>query len=198
MNAADLSNYITSNIGQDIAVHSEMGVDCLTLYSNKDNLQELLLFLRDDNQCLFKQLTDICGADYPNREDRFDVIYHLLSFKYNIRIRIKISLHDGESIPSITSLYNAASWYEREIWDMYGIIFDDHPDLRRLLSDYGFSGHPLRKDFPLTGYVEVRYDNDKQKVVYEPVKLDQEFRNFDFLSPWEGTKYKLPGDEKAS
>jgi NADH-quinone oxidoreductase subunit C len=146
---------------------------------------------------LFKQLTDICGADYPEREERFDVVYHVLSLRFNHRIRIKLTADVLTPVPSVRHVYPAASWYEREAWDMYGIAFEDQPDLRRILTDYGFDGHPLRKDFPLTGYVEVRYDPAQQRVIYEPVQLTQEFRDFDFLSPWEGAHYALPGDEKA-
>jgi NADH-quinone oxidoreductase subunit C len=153
--------------------------------------------LRDDNDCAFTMLTDLCGADFPEREQRFEVIYNLLSLRKNSRIIVKVLLAEDETIPSIADLFNVSVWYEREVWDMYGIIFDGSPDLRRILTDYGFEGHPLRKDFPLSGYKEVRYDAEQQKVIYEPVTLPQEFRNFDFLSPWEGTEYVLPGDEKA-
>jgi NADH-quinone oxidoreductase subunit C len=136
-------------------------------------------------------------VDYPGREARFEVVYHLLSPGQNLRVRVKIAAAEDTQVPSVTNLFPSANWYEREAFDLYGILFSGHPDLRRILTDYGFSGHPLRKDFPLTGYVEVRYDDEKKRVVYEPVKLQQEFRNFDFLSPWEGTEYVLPGDEKA-
>ncbi|MBY0430201.1 MAG: NADH-quinone oxidoreductase subunit C, partial [Rhodospirillales bacterium] len=144
----------------------------------------------------FKQLMDLCGIDYPQREQRFEVVYHLLSMKHNQRIRVKAPTDEDTPVPSVTGVFSAANWFEREAWDMYGIFFADHPDLRRLLTDYGFEGHPLRKDFPLTGYVEVRYDDEQKRVVYEPVKLTQDFRTFDFLSPWEGPGL-LPGDEKA-
>jgi NADH-quinone oxidoreductase subunit C len=169
----------------------------LTLHTRRDAIIPLLTFLRDDPSCLFKQLTDICGADYPEREERFDVVYHVLSLRFNHRIRIKLTADVLTPVPSVRHVYPAASWYEREAWDMYGIAFEDQPDLRRILTDYGFDGHPLRKDFPLTGYVEVRYDPAQQRVIYEPVQLTQEFRDFDFLSPWEGAHYALPGDEKA-
>jgi NADH-quinone oxidoreductase subunit C len=142
-------------------------------------------------------LVDICGADYPDREKRFDVVYNLLSLRHNTRIRLKVETDEDTPVPSCTGVYSAAGWFEREAWDLYGIYFSDHPDLRRILTDYGFEGHPLRKDFPLTGYVELRYDPDQRRVVYEPVKLKQEFRSFDFLSPWEGMSHVLPGDEKA-
>jgi NADH-quinone oxidoreductase subunit C len=156
---------------------------------------KVMTFLRDDSNCLFKQLVDLCGVDYPDREKRYEVVYNLLSLSQNQRIRVKAAIGEDSPVPSITPVFSAAGWYEREAWDLYGIFFSNHPDLRRILTDYGFEGHPLRKDFPLTGYVELRYDEDQKRVVYEPVKLSQEFRNFDFLSPWEGML--LPGDEKA-
>ena len=143
-------------------------------------------------------MIDICGVDWPGRENRFDVVYHLLSPRNNLRLRVKLQTNDTAAVPSAIDVFSAANWFEREAFDMYGILFSGHPDLRRLLTDYGFQGHPLRKDFPLTGYVEVRYDDEKKRVVYEPVKLNQEFRSFDFESPWEGADYVLPGDEKAS
>jgi len=158
----------------------------------------VLAFLRDDPTCLFEVLVDICGVDYPARPERFDVVYNLLSVKKNLRVRVKTTASEDTPVPSATGLFSAAGWFERETWDLYGIYFADHPDLRRLLTDYGFEGHPLRKDFPLTGYVEVRYDEEQKRVVYEPVKLKQEFRSFDFISPWEGMNHILPGDEKAS
>ena len=158
-----------------------------------------MTFLRDDSSCLFKVLIDICGADYPERDERFEVVYNLLSLKLNQRVRVKVTTDETTPVPSVTSVFSTAGWFEREAWDLYGIIFSDHPDLRRIMTDYGFEGHPLRKDFPLTGYVEVRYDEEQKRVVYEPVKLTQEFRTFDFLSPWEGMTIErlLPGDEKA-
>ena len=157
----------------------------------------MVTFLRDDAACQFISIIDICGADYPSRAKRFDVVYHLLSPKQNVRIRIKVQTDEETLVPSITGVYPGADWFEREAYDLYGVLFSGHPDLRRLLTDYGFEGHPLRKDFPLTGFVEVRYDDEAKRVIYEPVELKQEFRNFDFLSPWEGTDYVLPGDEKA-
>jgi len=169
----------------------------LTLTTAAQNLLSLLTFLRDDVQCGFVSFIDICGVDYPAREKRFDVIYHLLSPRQNLRIRVKVATAEDEPVPSACSVYPGADWFEREAWDMYGILFTGHPDLRRILTDYGFEGHPLRKDFPTTGFVEVRYDDSAKRVVYEPVELRQEFRSFDFLSPWEGTDYVLPGDEKA-
>ena len=147
--------------------------------------------------CQFVSFIDICGADYPARAKRFDVVYHLLSPRQNLRIRVKVETDEDTQVPSATGVYPGADWFERETYDLYGMLFSGHPDLRRLLTDYGFEGHPLRKDFPLTGFVEVRYDDEAKRVVYEPVELKQEFRNFDFMSPWEGTDYVLPGDEKA-
>ncbi|MBW9066217.1 NADH-quinone oxidoreductase subunit C [Rhizobium herbae] len=169
----------------------------LTLTATADNLIALLTFLRDDARCGFVNFTDICGVDWPQRLDRFDVVYHLLSPKQNLRIRIKVAVGEDQPVPSACAVYPGADWFEREAYDMYGILFTGHPDLRRILTDYGFEGYPLRKDFPTTGFVEVRYDDEAKRVVYEPVELKQEFRNFDFMSPWEGTDYVLPGDEKA-
>jgi NADH-quinone oxidoreductase subunit C len=179
----------------------------LTLLAERERICEVLAHLRDDPDCRFHQLVDICGADYPERERRFDVVYHLLSMIKNHRIRVKVQTDEDTPVPTATKVFAAADWFEREAFDMYGIFFDAHPDLRRLLTDYGFHGYPLRKDFPMTGYVEVRYDDELKRVVYEPVKLTQEFRQFDFLSPWEGARnalpgtgyhYTLPGDEKAT
>jgi NADH-quinone oxidoreductase subunit C len=184
--AAALADHVTS---------VEMLKDELVLHVRTASLPRVLSYLRDDSQCLFKQLMDICGVDYPEREHRFEVVYNLLSLKHNQRIRVKVSVGEDEPVPSAVGIYPCAAWYERECWDMYGVPFAENPDLRRLLTDYGFDGHPLRKDFPLTGFVEVRYDEDQKRVVYEPVKLTQDFRSFDFLSPWEGM---LPGDEKAT
>ena len=161
------------------------------------SLTKVLTFLRDDPHCQFKQLTDLCGVDRPGQKFRFEVVYHLLSHRYNRRLRLKASVEEDGGIASVAKIFSSADWYERETWDMYGIYFSEHPDLRRLLTDYGFDGHPLRKDFPLTGYVEVRYDEEQKRVVYEPVQLTQEFRRFDFMSPWEGARYVLPGDHKA-
>ncbi|MFZ1103211.1 MAG: NADH-quinone oxidoreductase subunit C [Hyphomicrobiaceae bacterium] len=170
----------------------------LTLAVASPDIVRVLTALRDDTQCLFEVLIDICGVDYPEREKRFDVVYHLLSPRRNQRIRIKCEADEDTAVPSAVAVFPAANWFEREAYDMYGILFSGHPDLRRLLTDYGFQGHPLRKDFPLTGYVEVRYDDAQKRVVYEPVKLTQEFRTFDFMSPWEGVEYVIPGDEKAT
>ena len=166
----------------------------LVLRVGRDALIEVLTFLRDDANCRFKCLVDLCGVDYPERPERFEVVYNLLSHRHNLRIRIKTSTDEDTPVPSVSGLFSSAAWFEREAWDLYGIFFSDHPDLRRLLTDYGFEGYPMRKDFPLTGYVEVRYDDEQKRVIYEPVALTQEFRSFDYLSPWEGP---LPGDEKA-
>lgn len=181
------------------AASHEMMRGELILHTGREQLIALMTFLRDDAECLFRQLTDICGVDYPVDEQRFEIVYNLLSFKHNKRIRVKLRTDAETPVPSLTELFPNANWYEREIWDMYGVLFANHPDLRRILTDYGFDGHPQRRDFPLTGYVEMRYDVEKKRVVYEPVKLNQAFRNFDFLSPWEGGYYHtLPGDEKAA
>jgi NADH-quinone oxidoreductase subunit C len=169
----------------------------LTLQVEAKDIVPVLTFLRDDPRCQFVSLIDISGVDYPSRPRRFDVVYHLLSPRRNLRVRVKVETEEDTPVPSATGVYKGADWYERETYDLYGILFSGHPDLRRLLTDYGFEGHPLRKDFPLTGFVEVRYDDEAKRVVYEPVELRQEFRSFDFLSPWEGTDYVLPGDEKA-
>ena len=169
----------------------------LTLLARADKIGALLRFLMNDEKCRFNNLIDICGVDYPEREKRFDVVYHLLSPKLNHRIRVKVQTDEDTPVPSVIDIFPGANWFEREAYDMFGILFYGHPDLRRILTDYGFEGHPLRKDFPTSGYVEVRYDEIQRRVVYEPVRLIQEYRNFDFLSPWEGTDYVLPGDEKA-
>jgi NADH-quinone oxidoreductase subunit C len=178
--------------------NTHIAYDELTLTAERREILRVLTFLRDDRQCAFGILIDICGVDYPSRAMRFDVVYHFLSVEHNARLRVKVMTEEDVPVPSVIAAYPTANWFEREAFDMYGILFSDHPDLRRLLTDYGFSGFPLRKDFPLTGFVEVRYDDDQKRVVYEPVKLVQEFRDFDFLSPWEGAPYiMLPGDEKA-
>jgi NADH-quinone oxidoreductase subunit C len=192
----DLSDYIASARTQDV-IGNEIINDELIIRTRPDGVVGIMTFLRDDVNCQFKQLLDVCGVDYPEREERFEVVYNLLSMTNNLRIRVKVAVGEDSPVPSVTSVYSAANWYERETWDLFGIIFSDHPDLRRIMTDYGFEGHPLRKDFPLTGYVEVRYDDEQKRVVYEPVKLTQEFRTFDFLSPWEGVPRLLPGDEKA-
>ena len=194
----ELSSYIVEMRGALVSSSEISGHGELTLTAESDNIIALLTFLRDDAKCGFVSMVDVCGVDWPQREKRFDVVYHLLSPRQNLRIRIKVATAEDQPVPSATSVYLGADWFEREAWDMYGIMFTDHPDLRRILTDYGFEGHPLRKDFPTTGFVEVRYDDAAKRVVYEPVLLKQEFRNFDFLSPWEGTDYVLPGDEKAA
>jgi NADH-quinone oxidoreductase subunit C len=158
---------------------------------------EVVTCLRDDPALQFVNIIDVCGVDYPSRGQRFDVVYHFLSPRKNARVRVKVATDEDTPVPSITGVFPGADWFEREAYDLYGILFSGHPELRRILTDYGFDGHPLRKDFPLTGFVEVRYDDAEKRVVYEPVRLNQEFRNFDFLSPWEGPDYVLPGDEKA-
>ncbi|MGH6855562.1 MAG: NADH-quinone oxidoreductase subunit C [Aestuariivirga sp.] len=191
-----LGKHIAAKLGAAISgTKIEFGE--LTVDANAADIVSVLTFLRDDAECGFVCFIDICGADYPEREKRFDVVYHLLAPYKNHRIRVKVQADEETQVPSAVSLFPAANWFERETFDLYGVLFANHPDLRRILTDYGFSGHPLRKDFPLTGHVEVRYDDEAKRVVYEPVKLVQEFRSFDYLSPWEGTDYILPGDEKA-
>jgi NADH-quinone oxidoreductase subunit C len=180
------------------AVHSvEIAYGELNIRAEASETIRVLTTLRDDPRFLFINFTDLCGADYPAREKRFDIVWHLLSPKHNTRVRVTFEANETDPVASGIPVFPAADWYEREIYDLYGVFFSGHPDLRRILTDYGFEGHPLRKDFPTTGFVEVRYDDEEKRVVYEPVKLVQEFRNFDFLSPWEGTDYVLPGDEKA-
>jgi NADH-quinone oxidoreductase subunit C len=191
-----LSDHIASSLGEAVKDRA-IAYDELTIVARREDIVRVASFLRDDPQCRFVSFIDICGADYPARERRFDVVYHFLAPHHNRRIRVKVETDEVTPVPSLIGVFAAANWYEREAYDLYGILFSGHPDLRRLLTDYGFEGHPLRKDFPMTGYVEVRYDDGQGRVVYEPVKLSQEFRNFDFLSPWEGTDYVLPGDEKA-
>ncbi len=193
---ADLGAHVERALAGEVS-STEIRLGELMVAARAEQIVKVLTFLRDDALCQFKILIDICGVDYPERAERFDVVYNLLSLRLNQRIRVKVKVDEEGVVPSATAVYNAANWFEREAWDLYGILFADHPDLRRLLTDYGFEGHPLRKDFPLTGYVEMRYDDEQKRVVYEPVKLTQEFRSFDFLSPWEGAEYILPGDEKA-
>ena len=192
----ELAEFIDAALSGEIdewtVVHDE-----LMIIVGATSVVKVLTFLRDDSNCLFKQLIDLCGTDYPERDRRFDVVYNLLSLSHNQRIRVKVRADEDEQVPSVAEVYPSAGWYEREAWDLYGILFAGHSDLRRILTDYGFEGHPLRKDFPLTGFVEVRYDEEQKRVVYEPVSLTQDFRNFDFMSPWEGAEYILPGDEKA-
>ena len=193
---AQLGQHIADRLGPVVTGHAVSYGD-LTIVVERSSIVQVLTFLRDDPACRFVCFVDLCGADYPGRELRFDVVYHLLAPHLNQRIRIKVETDEATPVPSLIDVFPAANWYEREAYDLYGILFSGHPDLRRILTDYGFEGHPLRKDFPMTGYVEVRYDDTEGRVVYEPVKLQQEFRSFDFLSPWEGTDYVLPGDEKA-
>ena len=197
MTLEELSSHIDAKLPGAI-LQRTIALGELTLVVAPADIVRVLTALRDDTQCLFEVLIDICGVDYPEREKRFDVVYHLLSPRRNQRIRIKCETDEDTAVPSAVGVFPAANWFEREAYDMYGILFSGHPDLRRLLTDYGFQGHPLRKDFPLTGYVEVRYDDAQKRVVYEPVKLTQEFRSFDFMSPWEGVEYVIPGDEKAT
>jgi len=193
----DLGEHVEAGLGAELSErHVAFGE--LTLVVAAEHLLSVVKFLRDDPRCQFHNLIDICGVDYPARDMRFDVVIHLQSLTLNHRIRIKVRTDETTAVPSLVDLFPSANWYEREAFDLYGILFSGHPDLRRILTDYGFTGHPLRKDFPLTGFVEVRYDDEAKRVVYDPVKLQQEYRDFDFQSPWEGTEYVLPGDEKAS
>ena len=193
----DLREYVAGKAAEAI-VRTEIAFGEINVYAKADHIIPLLKTLQRDNHCRFEVLIDICGVDWPGRENRFDVVYHLLSPRLNQRIRVKIEANETEPVASAVGVFPAANWFEREAYDMYGILFSGHPDLRRLLTDYGFQGHPLRKDFPLSGHLEVRYDDEAKRVVYEPVKLVQEFRSFDFLSPWEGMTPQLPGDEKAT
>lgn len=193
----DLGEYLLEALGDEIIAGLQVEYGELTVMAPVEKVPDVLRFLKSDARCLFDCFTDITAADYPGREHRFEVIYHLLSPRQNLRIRIKTEVDEETPVPSIVDLFPAADWYEREVFDLYGVLFSDHPDLRRILTDYGFQGYPMRKDFPLTGFVEVRYDEDQKRVVYQPVKLAQEFRTFDALSPWEGAEYVLPGDEKA-
>ena len=191
-----LGEFIAAKLGSAVT-GTTVAYGELTIEAEAAEIVQVLTFLRDDEACGFVCFTDICGADYPEREKRFDVVYHLLAPYKNRRIRVKVQTDEDTPVPSAIPIFPAANWFERETYDLYGVLFANHPDLRRILTDYGFAGHPLRKDFPLTGLVEVRYDDEAKRVVYEPVKLVQEFRSFDYLSPWEGTDYVLPGDEKA-
>jgi NADH-quinone oxidoreductase subunit C len=191
-----LAAYLGDRLG-DKLLRAEVALGELTIEIERDRIPEIFRLLRDDPLCRFGCLIDICGVDYPEREERFDVVYHLLSPWLNHRIRVRAKTDAAHPVPSIVGLFPAADWFEREAYDLYGILFSGHPDLRRILTDYGFQGHPLRKDFPLTGFVELRYDDELKRVVYEPVTLQQEYRSFDFLSPWEGMDDAIPGDEKA-
>jgi len=192
----DLRDYVEAAIPQETESAAIVN-DELIVVVHRDAIVRVLTFLRDDVNCQFKQLMDVCGTDYPERAERLEVVYNLLSLTHNRRIRVKVRTDTETPVPTVTGVFSSAGWWERETWDLLGVYFSGHPDLRRILTDYGFEGHPLRKDFPLTGYVEVRYDDEQKRVVYEPVKLPQEFRTFDFLSPWEGMPSQLPGDEKA-
>jgi NADH-quinone oxidoreductase subunit C len=193
----ELGDHIASILGQAV-LKVELKLGELMVTVQREQIVPVLTKLRDDPRCMFQQIMDITAVDYPDRPERFEVVYILLSIKHNQRVRVKLSTDEDTPVQTVVPVYSAAGWMERETWDMYGVFFNDHPDLRRILTDYGFEGHPLRKDFPLTGFVECRYDEDQKRVVYEPVRLTQDFRTFDFLSPWEGmTNVMLPGDEKA-
>jgi NADH-quinone oxidoreductase subunit C len=193
-----LQTEIVRALGAD-AIQVVLALDEVSVLVPRPRINGVLRILRDDPAIAMNQLMDICGADYPERPERFEIVYNLLSLRHNARVRIKVQTDEKTPVPTVGDVYSAAGWFEREAWDLYGVTFSGHPDLRRILTDYGFEGHPLRKDFPLTGYVEVRYSEEQKRVIYEPVKLPQDFRNFDFLSPWEGmTSVQLPGDEKAA
>ncbi len=191
----DLGDFLDAAIGDDL-LGVDIAYDQLNLHIRRDAVSKVLTLLRDDQNCQFKQLVDVTAVDHPDQAERFVVVYNLLSLKLNQRIRVKLTTDERTPVASVHGVFSSAIWLEREVWDMFGIFFSDHPDLRRILTDYGFEGHPLRKDFPLTGFKEVRYDEEQKRVVYEPVNLTQEFRRFDFMSPWEGMLH-LPGDEKA-
>ena len=192
----DLGEYVQAALPDQVE-SVDISREELVIGVRRESIVRVLTFLRDDVNCQFKQLMDVCGVDFPGRPERFEVVYNLLSLTHNRRIRVKTRTDERAAVPTVTGVFSSAGWWEREAYDLYGIWFREHPDLRRILTDYGFEGHPLRKDFPLTGYVEVRYDDELKRIVYEPVKLTQDFRNFDFLSPWEGIQQLLPGDEKA-
>ena len=192
----ELGEHIASTLEEDVKAF-DVAHDELTISIHRDRVAKVVKFLRDDPMCRFTTLIDICGVDWPGETDRFEVVYHLLSMHLNQRVRISLFTDEDSAVESVCEIFPAANWFERAAFDMYGILFDDHPDLRRILTDYGFDGHPLRKDFPLSGFTQVVYDDEQKRVVYEPVSLVQEFREFDFMSPWEGAKYVLPGDEKA-
>lgn len=192
----DLGEYIAGNGGNG-GISWFLLLGELVVTTSSKQLPDLMKRLRDDANCLFKVLVDVTATDFPERKERFEIVYNLLSLSHNQRIRVKTVTDEDTPVPSMVPLFSSAGWFEREVWDMFGVFFSDHPDLRRMLTDYGFEGHPLRKDFPLSGYVEVRYDEEQKRVVYEPVSLTQDYRNFDFMSPWEGANYILPGDEKS-
>ncbi len=194
----DLHDFMPQLLGRDF-IAAAFAQDELVVTVRREAIARVLKTLRDEDRTRFTCLIDVCGVDYPEEEERFEVVYHLLSLHHNARIRVKVTTDEATPVPTVTGVFSTAGWFEREAWDLYGIYFADHPDLRRILTDYGFEGHPLRKDFPLTGYVELRYDAEQKRVVYEPVKLTQDYRNFDYVSPWEGmTTVMLPGDEKAN
>ncbi|HEV7255627.1 MAG TPA: NADH-quinone oxidoreductase subunit C [Mesorhizobium sp.] len=192
----ELATYVRERLGEKVE-DAHVATGEMTLLVPAEQIVDVITFLKRDEQCRFFCFIDICGVDYPSRPKRFDVVYHLLSPRLNHRVRVKVQTDEDTPVPSVTGVFRGADWFEREAYDLFGILFSGHPDLRRILTDYGFEGHPLRKDFPLTGFVEVRYDDEAKRVVYEPLELRQELRNFDFLSPWEGTDYVLPGDEKT-
>jgi NADH-quinone oxidoreductase subunit C len=191
-----LTDHLRQLLGADLQ-DADVVQDQIVLRIPASAVQRILAALRDDKYAAFNQLSDLTAVDYPERPERFELVYQLLSMRNNMRLRLLAAVGEGQAVPSATTVYSAANWAEREVWDMFGIFFAGHPDLRRLLTDYGFEGHPLRKDFPLTGHVEVRYDDTQRRVVNEPVSLVQEFRDFDFLSPWEGMQAQIPGDDKA-
>ncbi len=194
---AVLAEHIASVYGK-VIIKQDIALGELAITIRRDTLHDLINFLKTNEKCACQQLMNVSGADYPDRAERFDVVYNLLSLTHNHRVRVIVMVGEDQTVDSVTDLYSGAGWYEREIWDLYGVPFKSHPDMRRILTDYGFEGHPLRKDFPLTGFVELRYDEEKQRIVQEPVELTQDYRNFDFISPWEGmTTVQLPGDEKA-
>jgi NADH-quinone oxidoreductase subunit C len=192
-----LGSIIKNALGEAVAGHEVVRGE-LTVYARAADIVRVATFLRDDPSCQFFCIIDITAIDWPGREQRFDVVYHFLSPRMNTRVRVKIMTDERTPVASLVDVFRGADWFEREAYDLYGVLFTGHPDMRRILTDYGFEGHPLRKDFPLTGFVEVRYDDQEKRVRYDKVKLNQEFRNFDFLSPWEGTNYVLPGDEKVT
>jgi NADH-quinone oxidoreductase subunit C len=191
-----ISQAVSAELGGAILGHEVLHGE-LTLTAKASEIVRVVQFLRDDPRCDFRSFIDVTAVDWPSRENRFDVVYHFLSPTKNARVRVKIEIDEATPVASIIDVFPGANWFEREVYDLYGVLFTGHPDMRRILTDYGFEGHPLRKDFPLTGFVEVRWDDEQKRVVYDRVRLAQEFRNFDFLSPWEGTDYVLPGDEKA-
>ncbi len=193
---SELASMLEAKLGEAV-VRTDIAYGELTIVVVRERIVDVMKTLRADPQHRFECLIDICGVDYPERTRRFDVVYHLLSPRRNLRLRVKVETDETSPVPSITGVFPAANWFEREAFDLLGIMFSGHPDLRRILTDYGFEGHPLRRDFPTTGFVEVRYDDDLKKVVYEPVKLTQEYRSFDYLSPWEGPHYELEGDKKS-